>query len=194
MIRKSHAWFSRRGEKTLKSDKISPSENNYYVGGGEERVGGERGGCLVMYLIRRYHVVNNNYSRSLFPYSHSFFWGLFLDASEWLQRRCEWRHFTAQILLKLGDPRWRFVSSFPHPPQPPPTFSAFFFFFFPFHFSAILGCPRFQRMKRFCWLLLLLWRLFAGELLATSQILSFFSRSAIFLKQFLLPSRKKKSQ
>ncbi len=41
MLRKSHAWFSRREEKTLKSDKISPSENNYYVGGGR---GGERGG------------------------------------------------------------------------------------------------------------------------------------------------------
>jgi hypothetical protein len=66
IIRKSHAWFSRREEKTLKSDKISPSENNYYVGG--------RGGWgLVMYLIRRYHVVNNNYSHSLFPYSHFFF-------------------------------------------------------------------------------------------------------------------------
>jgi hypothetical protein len=32
MIRKSHARISRREEKTLKSDKISPSENNYNVG------------------------------------------------------------------------------------------------------------------------------------------------------------------
>jgi hypothetical protein len=37
-------------------------------------------------------------------------------------------------------------------------------------------------MKRFCWLLLLLWRLFAGELLATSQILSFFLGLRFFLK------------
>jgi hypothetical protein len=67
-----------------------------------------------------------------------------LDASEWLQRRCEWRHFTAQTLLKLGDPRWRFFSSFRLPTVPANEA-----------------------------LLLLLLRLFAGELLATSQILYF---------------------
>jgi hypothetical protein len=121
-----------------------------------------------MYLIRRYHVVNNNYSHSLFPYSH-FFFGLFLDESEWLQKRCEWRHFTAQTVLKLGDPRWLAILFLFSTPSPPLLYACFF----PFPFSAILGCPRFLRTKRFCWLLLFLLHLFAGELLATSPILYF---------------------
>jgi hypothetical protein len=50
----------------------SPQVRIIIMWGGRGERGG--GGGLVMYLIRRYHVVNNNYSRSLFRYSHSFFW------------------------------------------------------------------------------------------------------------------------